>query len=58
MKWEYKYETPPISLHPSNFKERKLAYLNKMGSEGWELVCIEKSMCYWKRPITDTTTIN
>lgn len=46
-KWEY-----TVIANPANNEKGKQAHLNRLGAEGWELVCIEGSDWYiFKRPI-------
>jgi hypothetical protein len=39
-KWEYKV----VNYDPSE------SDINKLGAEGWELVAVSDSKCYFKRP--------
>ena len=43
--WEYKQERIFRGGHPSETVE----WLNKFGSEGWELCCVVDNICFFKR---------
>jgi hypothetical protein len=43
--WEY------ISVVINSYGEKKIEMINEYGKEGWELISIQDSCFYFKRPI-------
>ena len=48
VKREYDWERVGTLVHSGLYEA-----LNEMGQQGWELVCIEQGIAYFKRPITE-----
>lgn len=50
VKWEYFVKDIGIEFHPANGQAE---ILNHYGQEGWELVSVQGSFAYFKRPILE-----
>ena len=47
VKWEYDWE------YDRHDPRDTVEMLDRKGQRGWELVCIEQGIAYFKRPITE-----
>ncbi len=54
MKWAYHVVLLPMTVNDegkSNVSPEYVAIFDRCGQRGWELVCVERCVAYFKRPI-------